>query len=468
VATTATVLNYIWLALVLLAVAIGGWNDRLKDVTEGAFDGAKTAVTIALGLIGIMALWLGVMRLAERAGLVQRIARGLRPIMRRLFPDVPPEHPAMGSMVMNMSANMLGLGNAATPLGLRAMRDLESLNPRPGVATNAMCTFLAINTSSVQLIPATAIAILVASGSTRPTAIVGTALLATLCAASVAIISVKLLEKLPAFRISPSNVSTLEHAAKLPNPVGRDSVEPTNSAETGDSDYSGSVAMQEPVKRLSIWGLIALSTLVVLFIVLFVRMVAPTLFGVPVAPNTAAQNVFVRSVNALSILAIPFLLGFFPLYAAARGVKVYDEFVEGAKEGFGVILKIIPFLVTMLVAIGMFKGAGGIDLLSRLLSPILTPLQFPTDLLPLALMRPLSGSGTLALLTDIVHRLGPDNIVSLTAATIYGSTETTFYVAAVYFGAVGIKQTRHAIPAGLLADLTGVVASVIICRAVLG
>ncbi len=439
-----------------------GFEDRLKDVTEGAFDGAKTAVTIALGLIGIMALWLGVMRLAERAGLVQRIARGLRPIMRRLFPDVPPEHPAMGSMVMNMSANMLGLGNAATPLGLRAMRDLESLNPRPGVATNAMCTFLAINTSSVQLIPATAIAILVASGSTRPTAIVGTALL------GVAVISVKLLEKLPAFRISPSNVSTLEHAAKLPNPVGRDSVEPKNSAGTSDPGYSGSVALQEPMKRLSIWGLIALSALVVLFIALFVRMVAPTLFGAPVAATTAAQNVFVRSVNALSILAIPFLLSFFPLYAAARGVKVYDEFVEGAKEGFGVILKIIPFLVTMLVAIGMFKGAGGIDLLSRLLSPILTPLQFPTDLLPLALMRPLSGSGTLALLTDIVHRLGPDNIVSLTAATIYGSTETTFYVAAVYFGAVGIKQTRHAIPAGLLADLTGVVASVIICRAVLG
>jgi spore maturation protein SpmA len=454
------VLNYIWLALVLLAVAIGGWNDRFKEVTAGAFDGAATAVTIALGLIGIMALWLGVMRLAERAGLVQKIARGLRPIMRRLFPDVPPEHPAMGSMVMNMSANMLGLGNAATPLGLRAMRDLESLNPRPGVATNAMCTFLAINTSSVQLIPATAIAILAASGSTRPTAIVGTALLATLCAASVAIISVKLLEKLPTFRISPSNQRT-----KIEQDFEKAEIK--EGAGVNDPSYS-SIVPQEPVKRLSIFSLLALMGLVVLFVVLFVRMVAPNLFGVPIAPETAAQNIFVRSVNALSILAIPFLLSFFPLYAAARGVKVYDEFVEGAKEGFGVILKIIPFLVTMLVAIGMFKGAGGIDLLSRLLSPILTPLQFPTDLLPLALMRPLSGSATLALLTDIVHRLGPDNLVSLTAATIYGSTETTFYVAAVYFGAVGIKQTRHAIPAGLLADLTGVVASVIICRAVLG
>ena len=454
-------LNYIWLALVLLAVAIGGWNDRFKDVTEGAFDGAKTAVTIALGLIGIMALWLGVMRLAERAGLVQRIARGLRPIMRRLFPDVPPEHPAMGSMVMNMAANMLGLGNAATPLGLRAMRDLKTLNPRTDVATNAMCTFLAINTSSVQLIPATAIAILAASGSTRPTAIVGTALLATLCAATVAIVSVKLLEKLPIFRIS----RFIESANVQQNSEKAEVKEKAGVSEPGYSDSS--VVPQEPARRLSILGLIALIGLTLLLIVLFVRMVAPTLFGVPLAAEATTQNPFVRSVNALSILAIPFLLSFFPLYAAGRGVKVYDEFVEGAKEGFSVILKIIPFLVTMLVAIGMFKGAGGIDLLSRLLSPILTPLQFPTDLLPLALMRPLSGSATLALLTDVVHRLGPDNIVSLTAATIYGSTETTFYVAAVYFGAVGIKQTRHAIPAGLLADLTGVIASVIICRAVL-
>jgi len=159
------VLNYIWLALVVLSVAIGGWNDRLNEVTSGAFDGAKTAVTIALGLIGVMALWLGVMRLAERAGLVQKIARGLRPIMRRLFPGVPVEHPAMGSMLMNMAANMLGLGNAATPLGLRAMRDLETLNAQPGVASNAMCTFLAINTASVQLIPTTAIALLAAAGN---------------------------------------------------------------------------------------------------------------------------------------------------------------------------------------------------------------------------------------------------------------------------------------------------------------
>ncbi len=429
-ATTACVLNYIWLALVLLAVAIGGWNDRLKDLTGGALDGAKTAVTIALGLIGIMALWLGLMRLAERAGLVQRIAYGLRPLMQRLFPEVPPDHPAMGSMLMNMAANMLGLGNAATPLGLRAMRDLESLNPRPGVASNAMCTFLAINTSSVQLIPATAIAILAAAGSARPTAIV-----------------------------------TSEGSKKKKEPAPRPAYSKSQSADkfAFDDESLG----QPPLSRPAPWGLIALVLLTVFFVMLFLRMVMPDLFRLPMPTEPTLQNPFARMVNALSILAIPFLLSFFPVYAAARGIKVYDEFVEGAKEAFNVILRIIPFLVTMLVAIGMFKGAGGIDLLTKLLSPILTPLHFPTDLVPLALMRPLSGSATLALLTDVVHRLGPDNIISLMAATIYGSTETTFYVAAVYFGSVGIKQTRHAIPAGLLADLTGVIASVVICRAVL-
>ena len=449
-------LNYIWLGLVLLAVAIGGWNDRFKDVTAGALDGAKTAVTIALGLIGIMALWLGVMRLAERAGLVQRLAYGLRPLMRRLFPEVPADHPAMGSMLMNMAANMLGLGNAATPLGLRAMRDLETLNPRPGVASNAMCTFLAINTSSVQLVPTTAIAILAAAGSARPTVIVGTALCATLCAAMVAVSSAKFFERLPIFQ-----------PKRTPGPIVDDSPHRSPSASGSAIAFEDDSLSQPPAARPAAWGTITLVLLGVFFIMLFLRMVSPGLFRVPVSPDVATQNLFARVVNALSILAIPFLLSFFPIYAAARGIKVYDEFVEGAKEGFNVILKIIPFLVTMLVAIGMFKGAGGIELLTKLLSPILGPLHFPPDLVPLALMRPLSGSATLALLTDVVHRLGPDNLISLTAATIYGSTETTFYVATVYFGSISIKQTRHAIPAGLLADLTGVVASVIICRAVL-
>ena len=447
-------LNYIWLALVLLAVIIGGANGHLKEVSEGAFQGATTAVTIALGLIGIMALWLGVMRLAERAGLVQKLALLLRPVMSWLFPGVPNDHPAMGAMLMNMAANMLGLGNAATPLGLRAMRDLETLNPHPGTATNAMCTFLAINTSSVQLIPTTAIAILVASGSTDPTRIVGTSLLATLCAATVAITSVKLLEKLPWYRLRHDRVASGKVEPRLPDEVDNGS----SPARTIDSASRGG---------LRLWGKMVLTLLALFFLAIFIRQVFPEALGLPYGEVGPSPSYFVRSVSALSILAIPMLLSFFILYAALCRLPVYDEFVEGAKEGFGVILKIIPFLVTMLVAINMFKGAGGIDLLARALSPILTPLHFPTDLLPIALMRPLSGGATLALFTDVVHRLGPDNIVSLMAATIYGSTETTFYVAAVYFGSVGIKQTRHAIPAGLLGDFAGVVASVVVCRAIL-
>jgi spore maturation protein SpmB len=384
----------------------------------------------------------------------------------------------MGSMLMNMAANMLGLGNAATPLGLRAMRDLETLNPRPGVATNAMCTFLAINTSSVQLVPTTAIAILAAAGSSRPTAIVGTALFATLCAATVAIISARTFEKLSIFQPRGESIKRRDrspgHGVGLSefaggSPSGR-AVPSTQGAVKPSTDhlaFDDASLAQPPSPRPAWWGPIALVLLGVFFVMIFLRMVVPGVFRIQLTDDIANQNLFARVVNALSILAIPFLLSFFPIYAAACGLKVYDEFVDGAKEAFNVILKIIPFLVTMLVAIGMFKGAGGIDLLTQSLSPILTPLHFPTELVPLALMRPLSGSATLALLADIVHRFGPENIIALMAATIYGSTETTFYVATVYFGSVGIKQTRHAIPAGLLADLTGVIASVIICRAVL-
>ncbi|MFZ1218591.1 MAG: nucleoside recognition domain-containing protein [Chthoniobacterales bacterium] len=281
---------------------------------------------------------------------------------------------------------------------------------------------------------------------------VGTALLAMLCAATVAITSAKLLEKLPFFRLPPV-------VAGVDDP-GDDAATPTPPGIT-DPGYKDNVIAIEPAG----WRRVLPFLLVLFFLGLFVRMVFPGLFGLAADPTAPAQNTFVRSVNGLSILAIPFLLSFFPVYAATRGIKVYEEFGEGAKEGFGVILKIIPFLVTMLVAISMFRGAGGIDLLTQLLKPVLTPLQFPPDLLPLALMRPLSGA-TLAILTDIIHRLGPDNIVSLMAATIYGNTETTFYVAAVYFGSVAVKQTRHASPAGLLGDLAGVIASVIICRAV--
>ena len=222
---------------------------------------------------------------------------------------------------------------------------------------------------------------------------------------------------------------------------------PSNAAGITDPGDNG---------RLRPWGKALLAIFALFFLALFVRQVFPEALGLSPGTTAPAASYFVRGRERALDPRHPVPALVFPALCRARGLKVYDEFVEGAKEGFGVILKIIPFLVTMLVAIGMFKGAGGIELLARALAPVLAPLHFPTDLLPLALMRPLSGSATLALFTDIVHRLGPDNIVSLMAATIYGSTETTFYVAAVYFGSVGIKQTRHAIPAGLLADLAGV------------
>ncbi|MDB6121649.1 MAG: nucleoside recognition [Pedosphaera sp.] len=443
-------LNYIWLGLIVCAVLIGGVTGHMKEVSDGAFTMAKTAVMdIALPLIGIMALWLGIMRLAEKSGMVQLLARALRPMMVRLFPDVPAEHPAMGSMLMNMAANMLGLSNAATPLGIRAMKDLESLNPRPGTASNAMCTFLAINTSSIQLIPVTAVGILAVKGSTNPSSIIGTSFLATLCAAISAIIMVKTLEKLPMFRLPPL---TEEDKKK-------------KSEETKSEEEAAKAVTVQPMQW---WGMIVMGAYFLFFGWLFLSLGFPEIFGKPAAEDLQKDNPLIRIVKTLSLLSIPMLLSFFPLYAMVRGIKVYEEFVEGAKEGLQVIIRIIPNLVAILVAIGMFRGAGGINMLTDLLSPMMNRIHFPPELLPMALVRPLSGSGTLGIFTELVTRFGPDHLLSRTAATIYGSTETTFYVLAVYFGSVGIKRTRHAVPAGLVADTVGIIMSVIICRMMFG
>lgn len=459
-------LNYLWLALVTLAVLIGGATGHLPEVTTAAFQAAETAVMkIALPLAGIMALWLGLMRLAEKSGLVQQIARGLRPAMRWLFPDVPADHPAQGSMLMNMAANMLGLANAATPLGLRAMRDLETLNPHPGTATNAMCTFLAINTASIQLIPTTAIAILATQHAQNPTAIVGTALIASFCATTSALLAVRWLQSWRMFRVE----------AAAPN-AKADDAKPAAAAEP--------VLTVEPAP-MNARARLAFGALVAVFLGLFVwiavapenyhaataslhQAIFPSQVNAPAAVGSSTQSLPLRAVATLSLLAVPFLLVCFPLYAFLRGVKVYEEFVEGAKEGFNVSLRVIPFLVAILVAIGMFRGAGGIEAMKSLLAPVLGPLGFPPDLLPIALVRPLSGSATTGLFTELVQRLGPDALVTRMAGTIYGSTETTFYVIAVYFGSVGIRRTRHAVAAGLFADFIGIVASVTVCRLMFG
>lgn len=446
-------LNYIWLGLVLCAVLLGGATGRLADVTKGAFDMAEASVMkVALPLIGVMALWLGIMRLAEKSGMVQVLARMLRPIMVWLFPEVPPEHPAMGSMIMNVAANMLGLANAATPLGIRAMKNLEALNPRPGTATNAMCTFLVINTASVQLIPATAVAILAANGSKDPASIIVPALIATAIAAVAAVTVVKAMEKLPMFRLPPL---TEEEKSKKREEV------------KADEEENRPVA----VAPLEWWGRAALGLYFIFFAALFTGWLAfpdDFLAWLKFLPFEQANGIFVRVVKSLSIVSVPLLLSFFPLYAALRRIRVYEEFVEGAKEGFTIIVKIIPNLVAILVAIGMFRGAGGIDILTNWLKRPLAFVHFPPELLPMALIRPLSGSGSMGVFTEIVQHYGPDNILSRTAGTIYGSTETTFYVLAVYFGAVSIKRARHAVPAGLVADTVAIIASVAVCKLMFG
>lgn len=434
-------LNWIWLALILSGALIAGFTGRVQPAVDGAFSSVTKAVELAIGLVGVMTLWLGLMRLAEVSGLVQAVARGLRPILVRLFPEVPPEHPAMGSMVLNLAANALGLTNAATPLGLRAMRDLESLNRQPGTATDAMCTFLALNTGSLQLLPITAIAVLTQAGAQRPTAIIGTTLLATLLSSLAGLVVIKTLARLPIFRVRP------EAPPSPATPPG--TMAPSVELVRLDTPPASPL----PARLATV----ALALCFGWFAWLLVHPATP-------AADAMATPLWMRWTNAVSLLAVPFLLAFFPLYAALRRVAVYEQFIEGAKDGFQTAIRIIPYLVAMLVAIGFFRGAGGIELLTQAVSKPLAWFQFPPDLLPMALLRPLTGSGTLAAFSDLVRVHGADSLLARTGATLFGSTETTFYVISVYFGAVGIRRTRHAIWAGLAADLTGALAAVWICR----
>ena len=433
-------LNYLWLGLILCGVVLGVITGRTEAVTSATFDAAKASLmTIALPLGAVMALWLGIMRLAEKSGAVERLSGLLRPLLTRLFPDVPADHPAMGAMVMNIAANMLGLGNAATPLGLRAMQGLESLNPRPGTATNAMCTFLAINTSSVQLIPATAVGILAAAGATHPTAIIGTALVATSCSFMTGIISVKLLQRLPMFALPPAPQASSPSLAK----------------EEGEEEDTGDLPVAPALPPLTLWRKLLLAAYVALF--------AGTVWHL-VTSRSIGISLPISVIQSLSLVAIPFLIGFFPLYGALRGVAVYEEFIEGAKEGIQVALRIFPYLVAILVAVGIFRAAGGIDLLTLMLAPLLDLIGLPAQVLPLVLVRPLSGSAATGLFAEIVKACGPDSYAAQLAGTILGGTETTLYVLAVYFGSVAIRKGRHALAAGLLADAAGVAASLVICR----
>jgi len=397
---------------------------HMKEVTNNALDYASTAVNIAIGLIGIMALWLGLMKIAEEAGLIKIIAAALKPVTKFLFPDVPSDHPAVGSMIMNISANMLGLSNAATPFGLKAMEELDKLNTEKGTATNAMCTFLAINTAGLTFIPASAIAIRASMGSSDPAIIIGTSVFGATCATIVGVSSAKLMEKFP-----------------------------IKKGEFGKWVKSN----LRPV---------AIVTFLVALVAILVATGIGTLIGK--ALSFINPNLFKDVIQIVSILAIPFLIFSFVMYGLLKKVKVYEKFIEGAKEGFNVAIRIIPYLVAMLVAIGIFRAGGAMDFLIMLLQPLTDLIGMPAEALPMALMRPLSGSGSLGIMAEIMSVHGTDSMIGILVSTFFGSSETTFYVLAVYFGSVNITRTRHALAAGLLADLAGALGALFIVRQLFG
>jgi spore maturation protein SpmA len=427
-------INIIWLAMVVLATVTAAYTGKMDALTKASFESAKDAVVLAIGLIGPMALWLGIMKVAEAGGLMQIIARRVRPLMVRLFPEVPHDHPAMSAMIMNMAANALGLGNAATPMGIKAMQELEKLATEKGTATNAMCLFLAINTSCVTILPLGVITVRAAAGSTNPASIFIPSLIATCCSTLVAITMAKILaarEHEPAI--------DREQQAKAGQPL----LEPNAAPET-----MSELVPPGPAGRIFIW-----------------LMIAAFLGGIGYQLSMSSEPFAfsATSLNALSSWLIPMLISGLLIFGYLRGVKVYEALTDGAKEGFSTAVRIIPFMVAIFVAIGMFRASGAMEIMITILSPVTTAMGMPAEALAMALMRPLSGSGAFGLMSEIVNQ-GPNSFLADLVSVIQGSTETTFYILAVYFGAVGIRRTRHALPAALCADAAGIIASVLVCN----
>ncbi|ESJ19115.1 membrane protein [Cupriavidus sp. HPC(L)] len=405
-------LNLVWLSFFLSAFAIGcvrlahGDTAIFPAMLASLFDSARTAFEISLSLAGIMALWLGIMRIGERGGVVQGFARVVNPVLRHLFPGVPQGHPAQGAMMMNVSANMLGLDNAATPLGLNAMRELQTLNDKPDTATNAQIMFIVLNTAGLTLIPTSVIAMRQA---------------------------VALKQGLVGFNAADIFLPTL--------------------LATGVSCLAGLVAVAW-TQRLNLLKPAILGTL--LTIVAALGGLAVWLRHAP-APQVDTVTALAGSLFILGLIVLFLLCG------AVRRVNVYESFVDGAKEGFGVAVQIIPYLVAILVAIGLFRASGGMDWLMQALAAGIASLGLNTDFvpaLPVGLMKILSGAGARGLMVDVMTTYGVDSFQGKLAAIIQGSTETTFYVLAVYFGSVNVRRTRHALGCALFADGVGLVAAI--------
>ena len=404
------VLNYIWLAFFLTAFAVAsvrliffGDTTVFPDIINSTFASSKTAFEISLGLTGVLSLWLGIMKIGEMGGVVNWFARILSPLFSKLFPDIPKGHPVTGSIFMNLAANMLGLDNAATPLGLKAMEGLQELNPRKDTASNPMIMFLVLNTSGLTIIPISIMVYRAQMGAAQPTDVFVPILLATFFSTLAGIITVSLYQ-----RINLLNRTILLFLG-------------------GASLFIAGI----------IWFFTTLS-----------RQQIDTY-------STTTANVF------LFVIIIGFIIA-----GMRKRINVYDAFVEGAKEGFTTAVRIIPYLVAILVGIGVFRASGCMDYLIRGVAKLTELCGINSDFvgaLPTALMKPLSGSGARGLMVDAMSTYGADSFIGRMACVFQGSTDTTFYILAVYFGSVGITRTRHAVSCGLLADLAGVLAAIFIC-----
>lgn len=404
------VLNYIWIAFFLVAFVIAlvrlifmGDTEVFPAIMNSTFDTSKTAFEISLGLTGVLSLWLGIMKIGEKGGVVNVVARVLSPVFTRLFPDIPKGHPVTGSIFMNVAANMLGLDNAATPLGLKAMEQLQELNPKKDTATNPMIMFLVLNTSGLTLIPVSIMVYRAQMGAAQPTDIFVPILLATFFSTLAGIIVTSLYQ-----RINLINRTML----------------------------------------LTLGGMCAV---VAAIICGFSQMDKSQMNVV----STSVANILLMTIIVVFILA-----------GMRHRINVYDAFIEGAKDGFTTAVRIIPYLVAILVGIGVFRASGAMDMLIDGIKWIVSTLGGNTDFvgaLPTALMKPLSGSGARGMMVDAMTTYGADSFVGRLSCIFQGSTDTTFYILAVYFGSVGVRYTRHAVACGLLADLAGVVAAIAIC-----
>ena len=437
--SSTSAINFVFVFFLAGAIIFAAWKGSMKEITDASFESAKSAVNLAINLIGIMALWLGMVRVLEAGGLMQSLARFLKPLMTRLFPEVPAEHPAMSTMILNIAANMLGLGNAATPFGLRAMVELNRLNPIPGTATNAMCLFLAINTSSVALFPLGVIGVRAAAGSAAPAAIWAPTLLATIVSTIVGISAAMFF----AARDRRYAVEAAEATAS--------SAEENLSTDDLDSKH-----VDETFSHLSSPPSLFSRILAPLMMLAFLMILGLKIIQAPSAYDFLSREV-------LAFWLMPALMLIIVSYGVARGVKIYEAVTEGAKQGFEIAVRIIPFLVAILVAIGMFRASGAMDLLVSMLEPFTSLVFMPAETLPMALVRPLSGSGAFGIMSDLIAH-APDSYAAYTASTMMGSTETTFYVLAVYFGAAGIFRIRHALAAALLADAAGILSACFFSR----